>query len=153
LVVFGCIAYVIAGILVFAAGSNYIILIISFIFTGIAVLPITYLTDIMLLDCATFNEWKSGKRMDGTLASIKNFAGKLGTGFGSLIVGLIMGMSGFDGTLKVQPEAALFSIRALQGLVPAVLFAAVAIMMWFYKLDKIVFDIRKDKESQTISQA
>ncbi len=153
LVVFGCVAYVIAGILLFAAGSNYTILIISFIFTGIAVLPITYLTDIMLLDCATFNEWKNGKRMDGTLASIKNFAGKLGTGFGSLVVGLIMGMSGFDGSLEVQPEAALLSIRALQGLVPAVLFTAVAIMMWFYKLDKIVLDIRKDKENQTISQS
>ncbi len=86
--------------------------------------------------------------------SVANVTGQLPEG-ASKEQGISLAIGFFDGVhlghLEVVRQAV--SLARRQGLVPAVLFTAVAIMMWFYKLDKIVLDIRKDKENQTISQS
>ena len=46
----GCIAYIIAGLLWFFRYSSYPTVLIGFIFTGIASLPITYMTDLKATD-------------------------------------------------------------------------------------------------------
>lgn len=144
----GAAAYVISGILLFAAGSNFSIIIVGVILMGVGALPITYLTDLMMIDCGSYNAWKGYQRMDGTIGAVKGFAGKVGGALGSGIMGVMLGWAGFNGSLEVQADSALLMIRGLMRLTPAILFGAIFIMMFFYKLDKLMPEINKTLEEK-----
>ena len=145
LVQVGCIAYIIAGLLWFFCYSSYPTVLIGFVFVGIASLPITYMTDLMMLDCGTYNAHVSGKRMDGTIGAIKGFLGKVGGAFGIALLGILLDVGGYDGALSVQPDSAKLMIRVLMGGVPVVIFAAIAIMMMFYKVDRMLPELEKEQ--------
>lgn len=138
LVQIGCIFYAVSGLLMFFCHDNFAVLMAAFILTGIGSLPITYLTDLMMIDCATYNAMTSGKRMDGTIGAIKGFSGKVGSALAAGILGGLLSLGGYDGALKVQPDSAVFMIKAAQGLIPAVVFTVLAVVMAAYNLDKIV---------------
>lgn len=146
MVLIGSVAYVISGIILFAAGGNITMVIIAMIFTGIGTLPITYLTDIMMIDCGSYNAWKGRKRMDGINGAIKGFAGKVGGALGSGLVGILLAKGGYDGSLEIQPDSALFAIRLLMGIVPVVAFLIIGVLMLFYKIDKLQPEINKPVE-------
>ena len=145
LVQVGCIAYIIAGLLWFFCYSSYPTVLIGFVFVGIASLPITYMTDLMMLDCGTYNAHVSGKRMDGTIGAIKGFLGKVGGAFGIALLGILLDVGGYDGALSVQPDSAKLMIRVLMGGVPVVIFATIAIMMMFYKVDRMLPELEKEQ--------
>ncbi len=145
LVQVGCIAYIITGLLWFFCYSSYPTVLIGFVFVGIASLPITYMTDLMMLDCGTYNAHVSGKRMDGTIGAIKGFLGKVGGAFGIALLGILLDVGGYDGALSVQPDSAKLMIRVLMGGVPVVIFAAIAIMMMFYKVDRMLPELEKEQ--------
>ena len=145
LVQVGCIAYIIAGLLLFFCYHNYGTVLLGFVFMGFASLPITYLTDLMMLDCGTYNAHISKKRMDGTIGAIKGFLGKIGGALGLGMVGWLLQLGNYDGTLTTQPDSALFMIRFLIGMVPVIIFAAIAIMMMFYKVDGMLPELEKEQ--------
>ena len=144
----GCILYAIGGLITFFAGGNVKVLIIATIFTGVGVLPITYLMDLMLLDCGSYNAWKGRQRMDGTIGAFKGFMGKVGSALGSGLVGILLSVSGYDGALTTQPDSAIMVIRELMGVIPALLFIGVVVILTFYKLDKMMPEINKFMEKQ-----
>ena len=144
----GCIAYIIAGFIMFFCYHSYIAILLGSVFMGIAALPITYLTDLMMIDCGTYNAHISKKRMDGTIGAIKGFLGKVGGALGLGMVGWLLQAGSYDGTLSVQPESALFMIRILAGMIPVIIFAAVAIMMMFYKVDSMLPELEKEQNMQ-----
>ena len=145
LVQIGCIAYIMAGLIWFFFGHNYTLILIGGILGGIAALPITYLTDLMMLDCGTYNAHISGKRMDGTIGAIKGFLGKVGGALGLGMVGWFLQLGHYDGTLSVQPDSAIFMIKFLIGIIPAISFAIVAALMVFYKVDDMLPDLEKEQ--------
>ena len=147
MVVIGSLFYIASGIVMFLAGGNMTIIIVAVILTGLGALPMTYLRDLLQLDCGSYNSYKGQQRMDGTIATFTHFVGKLGASLGAGIVGFMLAFSGYDGTLEVQSESAVFMIRALNGLTPVVLFIGVAIMFMFYKIDKIMPEINAAKEA------
>lgn len=87
-----------------------------------------------------------------TLASVNSFASKLGSGIASGMVGLIMGLAGYDGSLATQSASALTSIQVLFNYVPMVLMVVLLILGIAYKLDKelpqIKADLAKKHEAQ-----
>jgi Na+/melibiose symporter-like transporter len=149
LVMFASVFYVISGVMMFLFARNTPLLMLSFVLTGVAALPITYLTDLMMIDCGSYNQHHGFKRMDGTIGAIKGFAGKLGAGLGSAILGVMLSASGYDGLLEVQPDSAIAMINVAQGLIPAVLFAILALIMMGYKLDLLMPKINKELEEKT----
>ena len=66
----------------------------GYVCAGVAALPITYLTDLMMIDCGTYNAHVSGKRMDGTIGAIKGFLGKVGGAMGLAVVGGMLQVGG-----------------------------------------------------------
>lgn len=148
----GCIAYAIGGVITFAAGGNIKMIMIATLFTGLGTLPITYLTDLMMIDCGSYNEWKGYRRMDGTIGALKGFAGKVGGAFGSGMVGVFLSIGGYDGTAAVQSDSAVMTIRVLNGLIPALLFIILAVLMIFYKIDKLLPQIDEFVEKNMVSK-
>jgi len=153
LVVVGSVFYIIGGIILFSGGSDITmpIVMIAGAFNAIGVLPTVMLADLLILDVGSYNVYKSGKRMDGTLSSIRNFLALIGGALGPGLLGVMLGLSGFDGTLTAQPNSAIFTIRVAMGIVPAALFAIVAaVFVVFWKLEKEMPKIKSQLEKQLI---
>ncbi|HIT88793.1 MAG TPA: MFS transporter [Candidatus Merdenecus merdavium] len=148
MIIFGCIAYIASGLIMFVSGGNMSIVIIGVICMGIGSLPMTYLTDLLMIDCGSYNEYRGYKRMDGTIGAMKGFVGKIGSAAGTGLLGIMLEQAGYNGSISVQPDSALLVIRIAMGIVPAVLFSIVAIVFLFYKLDKIMPEVNKVREEK-----
>ena len=64
-------------------------------------------------------------------------------------MGLVLEMTGFEGTLAVQGDGALMSIRALMGLFPMVAYIIVTVLMILYiRLDKQIPHIQEENQAK-----
>ncbi len=130
----------------FLANKNFIVLMIGSMIGGLGMLPFSYLVSLLVIDCATFNEWKKRPRMEGTLNTVVAIAKKGGAAFGAGFAGLLLGLAGYDKSLAIMPDSALFMIRVLMGLIPAICYLLTIVCLRIYKLDKLMPQIRKDLE-------
>ncbi|MEH7495704.1 MFS transporter [Neobacillus niacini] len=147
---------IIAGIFITSLGylinffalDNFPLLIVGAILTGAGAVPISMLSGLMVIDCAEYNEWKGKPRMEGTLSSITSFTGKLGAAIGTGVMGIMLSMSGYTGDASTMPESADFMIRLLFSIIPMFLYLLVALVLKFYKLDKLIPQIRIENEER-----
>lgn len=139
----GCVFYAIGSFVIFFSNGSIPVLIVATVLIGIGTLPITYLVNLMALDCGSYNAYRGHQRMDGTIGAVKGFSSKLGAALGSAIMGLVLQVAGYDGAAAVQSATAQFGISAIYGLLPAILFILLAVMLAFYKLDKIMPEINR----------
>ncbi|MFT5610045.1 MAG: GPH family glycoside/pentoside/hexuronide:cation symporter [Polaribacter sp.] len=89
----------------------------------------------MYADCADYGEWKTGRRTTGLVFSTVLFAQKTGLAVGAGVAGILLGLFGFVAN-EVQSDSALFGIRLLFCIIPAVLSIIGAIAICFYKIDR-----------------
>ncbi len=89
------------------------------------------------IDCMTYGQRTSGEDIDGLYSAINGFSEKVGMGLGSWILGFIMDLTGFDGTLASQGSAALTSIRMLYTVIPAVVAILAMVILYFYNEKKV----------------
>ncbi len=108
------------------------------------VLPGAMMMGIYLIDCMDYGEWKTGIRVEGAINSVSAFSAKLGSGIASGMVGLVMGLAGYDGDLSVQPASAINAIVALTNWIPLILAIVALILASMYKLDKELPQIRAE---------
>lgn len=125
-------------------GTNLVTLMVGSVIGGVAVLPVTMMISIYLIDTMDYGEWKTGTRVEGMLGSVNSFCSKLGSGAASGLVGLIMGLAGYDGSLEVQSASATTSIVALFNYLPMLLMVILLILAICYKLDKELPKIKAD---------
>ncbi len=118
-------------------GTNLSTLIVGGIFMGIGTLPISMMINTYLIDCMDYGEWKTGVRIEGLVASIANFASKVGNGIALGFVGLVMGLAGYNGLAETQSATANGAIIFLYNILPMILFAVMFILSLFYKVDSI----------------
>ncbi|MBU3875243.1 MFS transporter [Faecalicatena sp. AGMB00832] len=138
LMAFGGVVGIIGGILNFLAGSNMALLMAGGACIAFAGLPIAYLSGLLILDCAAFNEKCGEPRMEGVMSAFHSFASKIGQGVGAAMLGGILSVSGYNGAAAVQSDSALMGIRILYGIIPAVIFLLVVLAARSYKLDKVL---------------
>lgn len=127
-------------------GTNVITLLIGSLFSGIGSVPISMMVSIYLIDCMDYGEYKTGTRVEGLISSVNSFCSKLGSGVASGMVGLIMGIAGYDGALAVQSASANASISILFNWIPLVLMVIMLVLAIAYKLDKELPEIKKELE-------
>lgn len=129
-------------------GTNLVTLTVGSLIGGVAILPVTMMISIYLIDTMDYGEWKTGTRVEGMLGSVNSFCSKLGSGIASALVGLIMGLAGYDGSLAVQSASANTSIIALFNYVPMILMIVLLLLAIAYKLDKELPQIKADLEAK-----
>ncbi len=130
------------------AGANIPMLLGGSLLATLAALPLNFFAPVMVIACMDYSEWKTGERVEGAFSAVNGFATKVGAALCSIVMGFVMGATGFDGALAEQPASALNAITALFSWIPAVLFVIIFILMSFYKLDKMLPQIRADLESR-----
>ncbi len=84
--------------------------------------------------------YKSGKPMDGTISSANSMGEKIGVGLIAGVSSLMMQLAGFQsntmGAEVAQPGSAIFMIRFLLGVFPAILFLLAAFCFWHVNMDR-----------------
>eukprot|EP01127_Copromyxa_protea_P021138 TRINITY_DN7185_c0_g2_i1.p1 TRINITY_DN7185_c0_g2~~TRINITY_DN7185_c0_g2_i1.p1 ORF type:complete len:547 (-),score=80.68 TRINITY_DN7185_c0_g2_i1:38-1678(-) len=127
--------------------SHYILAASAGICIGVAfLLPWSMLPDVIDED-----EWRSGKRSEGSFYSIFILVQKLGAATALGSSNWVLGLAGYDGGEPgsppplTQPETVLTALKFMSGPVCAVMIFLSMIPMIFYKLDKSrVLEIRRE---------
>ncbi|MGI9202255.1 MAG: MFS transporter [Woeseiaceae bacterium] len=88
----------------------------------------------MYADCADYGEWKTGRRTTGLVFSGIQFSHKLGLAVGAGLAGLILSWFGFVAN-EVQSESAMFGIRFMFAIYPAIFALMGVAAIYFYKID------------------
>lgn len=97
-----------------------------------------------LIDCIDYGEWKTGARREGSITCLPSFCSKVGVAFGAGLVGLLMGISGYEGALTVQPDSAIKMLILMFSVIPAVFGIIQYIILRFYDLDEKLPGIREE---------
>jgi GPH family glycoside/pentoside/hexuronide:cation symporter len=88
----------------------------------------------LVSDCVEYGEWKTGRRTEGIVYSFFTFFRKLSQAVAGFIPGLVLGLVGYVPN-AVQSATAIFGIKALMFIYPAVLAAATIVVFgFFYRL-------------------
>lgn len=144
----GLLVGVLAGIVNFLAGTNMGLLVLGSILSGAASVPVTMLAALLIIECADYNEYIGLSRLEGSLGAVNGFASKVGAGVGAGILGILIGLAGYDGNLAVQPDSAITMIRLLYSLIPAGMYFLIYLAFRIYKLDRQIGDIRATNEDR-----
>ena len=98
----------------------------------------------MLADSVDYGEWKTGIRATAVTTSAASVGNKLGSGLGSALIGLALSAAGYDGLQAVQSASAISCIRIVFVVLPLVLYVLLLVLMYFYKLDAQLPQIREE---------
>lgn len=89
----------------------------------------------MLQDTLTYSEWKDGHNVVGMGTAAYGFCNKIGGSLGTILLGWMLEVGGFDAALEVQPDSALASINMLYIWIPAIAMFLTLIVTIKYDLD------------------
>ena len=111
----------------------------------------------MNYDICEVDEFVSGKRREGTIASVTALAESLSSSIALLILGFILHLSGFDGDTALQSQIALDWMRYTFTYIPAIFMALSAIAIYLYPLTKENFnrikaELEKKRRGEEVSQ-
>ena len=133
-------------VLCFFAGANMLLIAVGFFLSSMVTLPTSYMKAPIIMQISDYNESKGKPRMEATMAAVANFLNKIGSAFGSFLLGIMLTAGGYDGTLDVQPDGAIMMIRLLFSFVPAAIMVVVLICsIAFRPLDKF----SREREQQS----
>ncbi len=141
---YGMICGIIGMIIRTLGGANLVTIIIGGLFFGLATLPISMMINTYLIDCMDYGEWKNGVRVEGMIASISNFAGKLGGAAATGLTGLLMGLAGYNGNLAQQSASATNMIIIVYNILPLIVFIIMLILAYMYKMDSIRDEMKNE---------
>lgn len=123
------------------------------VLTGIAVravgnAPLVISVYAMIGDAVDYGEAKGGLRVEGLSYSAATFGEKVGLGFGGMILGVLLGASGYVGGQSVQTDSALQSIEMIFIYVPIIADTIAIFMMYWYDLDKKHAEVVEELEEK-----
>jgi Na+/melibiose symporter-like transporter len=144
----GFLVDIVGYIINFIAYDKIPFLAVGGILIGAGNVPFSMLITLLIIDCADFNEWKDQPRLEGTLGSLRGFAEKVGAAAGAALVGILLSTTGYTGAVETATEATTGMIRMLYTLIPAVVYGVLFVLLRFYKLEKIIGQVRKENEAR-----
>lgn len=112
-------------------------------FTSIGWAVASSMVFVMIPQLIDFTEWRDGCRAQGLMTSIVTFLMKMGAALSGLIGPLVLQAGGYQAAGN-ERAATLFTIRMNYLAIPAVLAAAVILLMRFYGLDEIYETVSRE---------
>lgn len=121
-----------ASIVYAFAGANLLLIVIAGLLVNAGATPIAFLLPVMIIDNATYNEWKGNRRLESVGGGITAFSAQVGAGLAAAFAGIVLQITGYDGTASTQSPTALGGIVFLISWLPAGLSVIVAVLGVFY---------------------
>ena len=138
---------------IFVANDNLVLFMAGKFIAGIAVVPFTVALIPMTGEICDYALYRSKKPMDGTISSAATMGGKIGIGLAAGLSSMMLAFSGYissnSSTFVTQPDSAIFMIRLLAGIYPAVMYLLAAACFWKIDLGKKgISEIQKQLKEQ-----
>lgn len=89
----------------------------------------------MVPDTVEYGEWKTGVRAEGAIYGLVSLTQKVALGLGVGLLGILLDAIGYRAN-AVQDASTLHGVRILLTLAPAMLSVGVALIIWFYPIDR-----------------
>lgn len=83
----------------------------------------------VIASCSEYTYLTKGKRVDGTMYSCTSLGVKLGGGLGTAIAGWLLGASGFDKDLAVQPESCMQMLYFMYLWIPLLISLVITLVL------------------------
>lgn len=99
-----------------------------------AIMPAIY------YDVCDYDRLYSGKPRQGTIVSFQGLVESIATGAGSLLLGFILQLAGFDGSAAVQSATALSWIHNCATVVPAIFLVITCIAVFKYPITREAYE-------------
>jgi GPH family glycoside/pentoside/hexuronide:cation symporter len=134
-VVFGC-------LIIAVAGPSIPIVFVSTVFRSFGGAFLIGTLFAMINDTIEYGEWKTGVRTAGLVSSASAFGGNVGNGLGVAIVSFALAISGyvakevFHTGPTDQTPTVIAAINFVYIWLPIILNGIMAVIMYFYKLEK-----------------
>lgn len=123
-------------IFLFFSGSILVLVMLSLVVVGIGFGPVNLIWSPLLSDVMDYDETLTGKRRETTYAGMNALITKPAISIANAIFLLVISGFGFDNTLIVQSNSAVFGIQLGFALITAIYFIISAIALWkWYTLD------------------
>lgn len=135
-------------ILYFTGRMNFMYCcILSFVATAVGSM-VNALVNVLVNDTIDFIMLKEGKQLNGIISSVKGFAQKCGNTITNSGMLAILAICGFDAQLGPfgQSQTAVTGTNMVRFLVPALVSAAILVIMIFYPLKKYFPEIAEMKK-------
>lgn len=97
-----------------------------------------------VIDCMDYGEWKTGIRREGSTTCLPSLCSKLGAAFGAGLVGVLMGASGYNGSLPAQSDSVVRMLIIMFSVAPAIFSIIQYIVLRLYDLDAKLPQIRNE---------
>ncbi len=94
------------------------------------------LMPVMLYDVCEYDAWKNRRQRRGVIVAVQPLLETICSGLATLMLGIILDLSGFDGESAVQRAGALAGIKASYSIVPAALMIFAAAMTVLYPISR-----------------
>lgn len=92
-------------------------------------------------DCAELDEYRHGKRREGSLVAVVSFAQKFGSAIGTYAIGIMLAAVGYDATAAEQTPQTLTGILSLSTLLPALGALLMLLIMLKYPIEQKEYDL------------
>jgi GPH family glycoside/pentoside/hexuronide:cation symporter len=98
----------------------------------------------MIADVADYSEWKYNRRATGLFFSAATFAQKAGWRIGGALAGWLLFVFKFEANVE-QTETAIRGIKLMVSVIPGILYASCALLLYFYTIDAKTCEIMKEE--------
>nr|WP_286672466.1 glycoside-pentoside-hexuronide (GPH):cation symporter [Cohnella hashimotonis] len=109
-------------------------------------IPLMIVLGPMNADTIEYGEWKHGQRIVGLTNSVNGFGGKIGAALGTAVIGWMLAWGHYVEGATVQGQAAKQMIIAFNLYIPLVIYVAIAVLLFFFSLEKQYTRILDDLE-------
>ena len=97
-------------------------------------------------DIVDLDEHRHGIRAEGLVTSVNSFGIKVGTGFGTAMVGWLLALGNYDASLAVQPQSSINAMIFLQIGLPLILGLILAVLLIFWDIEKYQKELPNNTE-------
>lgn len=120
-------------------------------FVTFGTVPMMCFSGVMTNNITAYNEWKYDNKMVGMTNSVLSFGNKVSSGVGSALLGLVLTIGAYDGSLASQPASSIQAILAISIYIPLVVYIFMFILVKKFDLEKIYPTILKEIEERKIN--
>ena len=150
MVTMGFISCIIGSLLMLLAGKNFLLVVVAGLFNAIGAVPFNMMFNMYIIDCADYNEMLGNQRLEGTMGALFGLTAKIGGAFGGFVLGALLSLVHYDGTLAVQPASSIMAIRLLASVVPLIFYIVIVIIMRSVRLDEKVKDFKHENMAEAV---
>lgn len=136
--------YLAGNILILIDQTSVVFQLTGLVITGLGIYGIFGTIFAMQPDAIDYSEWKKNRSISGTIAAFQGLFVKASMGLASWIIGLYLGMNGYNGELSTQSAAAQQSIQFCYMWIPVILCVLLAGANMFWKLDSCADEMRAE---------